>query len=119
MSEVGFSEGRPVAAVMIFKGLMHWRFFEADRTNVFDKVILSVSKAVDTNADNNDALAYWLSNTAVLLALLQRTLRTAGAGGGAGAKGRNRTRSMGLLERWKDFRSSGGGGGGGGAAAVS
>jgi hypothetical protein len=31
--------------------------------------------------DNNDKLAYWLSNSSTLLLLLQRTLKTTGAAG--------------------------------------
>lgn len=98
--DCGFGEqGRPVAAAVIFKSLMHWRSFEADRTNVFDRVIMVISSAVDKNSDHNATLAYWLTNTATLLHLMQRTLRTSGAGAGAA---RGRSRSINLLRRWKD-----------------
>jgi myosin-5 len=43
--------------------------------------------AIERSAENNAALAYWLSNTTVLLYLLQRTLRAA-QGGGAAARRR-------------------------------
>ena len=105
--DVGFSaEGRPVAAVLVFKSLMHWRSFEADRTNVFDRVIMVISSAVDQHTDDNRTLAYWLTNTSTLLHLLQRTLRTSGAGGGAA---RSRSRSINLLRRWKDSFTGPGG----------
>lgn len=39
VENVGFSEGKPVAAITIYKCLLHWRIFETDRTNVFDRLI--------------------------------------------------------------------------------
>ena len=73
--EVGFSQDRPTAALLIFRSLLHWRSFEAARTNLFDRIIHTMGAAIERNAENNAALAYWLSNTTTLLYLLQRTLR--------------------------------------------
>jgi len=39
VENVGFSEGKPVAAITIYKCLLHWRVFETDKTNVFDRLI--------------------------------------------------------------------------------
>lgn len=36
---IGFSEGKPVAAFTIYKCLLHWRSFEAEKTSVFDRLI--------------------------------------------------------------------------------
>lgn len=36
---IGFSDGKPVAAITIYKCLLHWRTFEAEKTNVFDRII--------------------------------------------------------------------------------
>lgn len=36
---IGFSDGKPVAAITIYKCLLHWRTFEADKTNVYDRLI--------------------------------------------------------------------------------
>lgn len=47
--------------------------------------------------DNNDVLAYWLSNTSTLLFLLQRTLKASGAAGGAPQ--RRRSNSVTLFGR--------------------
>lgn len=80
MQDVGFSGGRPVAASIIYKSLFHWRSFEAERTNVFDRIIQTIGSAIETQ-ENNDVLAYWLSNTSTLLLLLQRTLKASGAAG--------------------------------------
>ncbi|KAH9665080.1 Myosin-17 [Citrus sinensis] len=57
--DLGFSGGKPVAACLIYKCLLHWRSFEVH--------------------DNNDRLSYWLSNASTLLLLLQRTLKASGA----------------------------------------
>jgi myosin-5 len=81
MTEVGFSHDRPVAACVIFKSLLHWHSFEAERTNVFDRIIQNMGQAIDGNQENNEILAYWLSNTATLLSLLQRTLKASASSG--------------------------------------
>ncbi|KAL0456859.1 UNVERIFIED_CONTAM: Myosin-8 [Sesamum latifolium] len=44
---LGFSEGKPVAAFTIYKCLIHWRSFEADRTNVFDRLIQIIGSAIE------------------------------------------------------------------------
>ncbi|XP_047945089.1 myosin-8-like [Salvia hispanica] len=74
--DVGFSEGKPVAALTIYKCLLNWKSFEAERTNVFDMLIHIIGSALEDEA-NNDRMAYWLCNTSTLLFLLQRTLKSA------------------------------------------
>ncbi|MED6193012.1 hypothetical protein PIB30_014994 [Stylosanthes scabra] len=76
--DLGFSGGKPVAACVIYKCLLHWRSFEVERTSVFDRIIQTIASAVEAQ-DNTDVLAYWLSNTSTLLLLLQRTLKASGA----------------------------------------
>lgn len=44
---LGFSEGKPVAAYTIFKCLVHWKSFEADRTSVFDRLIQMIGSAIE------------------------------------------------------------------------
>ncbi|KAL1060144.1 hypothetical protein V6Z11_1Z122200 [Gossypium hirsutum] len=61
---LGFSGSKPIAACVVYKCLLHWRSFEVERTTV---------------QDNNDVLAYWLSNSSTLLLLLQHTLKASGA----------------------------------------
>ncbi|XP_043812992.1 myosin-17-like [Manihot esculenta] len=75
---LGFSGGKPVAACIIYKCLLHWRSFEVERTSVFDCIIQTVASAIEV-PDNNDILAYWLSNSSTLLLLLQHTLKASGA----------------------------------------
>ncbi|KAL5572417.1 hypothetical protein UlMin_022014 [Ulmus minor] len=76
--DLGFSGGRPVAACVIYKCLLHWRSFEVERTSIFDRIIQTIASAIEV-PDNNDLLAYWLSNTSTLLLLLQHTLKASGA----------------------------------------
>ncbi|KAG6645391.1 hypothetical protein CIPAW_08G119300 [Carya illinoinensis] len=77
---LGFTANRPIAACIIYKCLLHWRSFEVERTSVFDRIIQTIGNAIET-PDNNDILAYWLSNASTLLLLLQRTLKASGAAG--------------------------------------
>lgn len=76
--DLGFSGGKPVAACVIFKCLLHWRSFEVERTTVFDRIIQTIASALEV-PENNDVLAYWLCNTSTLLFLLQHTLKASGA----------------------------------------
>ncbi|XP_078168747.1 myosin-17-like isoform X2 [Carex rostrata] len=76
--DLGFSRRRPIAACMIYKCLLHWRSFEVERTSIFDRIIQTIGTCIETQ-DNNDKLAYWLSNSSTLLLLLQKTLKTSGA----------------------------------------
>ncbi|CAN0905013.1 XI-2 [Linum grandiflorum] len=72
--KVGFCQGKPVAAITIYRCLIAWSAFEAEKTNIFDRLIQTIGTAFE-NQDDNDQVAYWLSNTAMLLFLLQRTLK--------------------------------------------
>ncbi|KAE8734661.1 Myosin-9 [Hibiscus syriacus] len=77
---LGFAGNRPVAACIIYKCLLQWRSFEVERMSVFDRIIQTIGNAIET-LDNNDVLAYWLSNASTLLLLLQRTLKASGDAG--------------------------------------
>ncbi|KAL8456763.1 hypothetical protein ACS0TY_034855 [Phlomoides rotata] len=76
--DLGFSDGKPVAASVIYKCLLHWRSFEVERTSVFDSIIQTITSSIEV-ADNMDVLAYWLCNTSTLLMLLQHTIKASGA----------------------------------------
>ncbi|XP_024007808.1 myosin-7 isoform X2 [Eutrema salsugineum] len=71
---VGFSHGKPVAALTIYKCLLHWKIFEAEKTSIFDRIVPPFGSAIENPEDDNH-LAYWLTNTSTLLFLLQRSLR--------------------------------------------
>uniref|UniRef100_A0A0E0GEV1 Myosin motor domain-containing protein n=1 Tax=Oryza nivara TaxID=4536 RepID=A0A0E0GEV1_ORYNI len=82
---LGYCGGKPVAAFTIYKCLLHWKSFEAEKTSVFDRLIQLIGSAIE-NEEDNDNLAYWLSNTSSLLFLLQRSLKAAGAPGSVSRK---------------------------------
>ncbi|CAM6054233.1 unnamed protein product [Sphagnum tenellum] len=104
MQDVGFSNNCPVAACILYKSLLQWHSFEAERTNVFDRIIQTIGTAIETQ-ENNEVLAYWLSNTSTLLFLLQRTLKASGAGGPTPQ--RRRANSVTLFGRMtQGFRAS-------------
>ncbi|CAA7059032.1 unnamed protein product [Microthlaspi erraticum] len=93
---LGYAGDKPVAACVIYKCLLHWRSFEVERTSVFDRIIRTIASAIDV-PDNNEVLAYWLSNSATLLLLLQRTFKATGAA--SLTPQRRRTASTSLFER--------------------
>ncbi|KAM3192050.1 hypothetical protein ACQJBY_069349 [Aegilops geniculata] len=76
--DLGFSDGRPIAACIVYRCLLHWKSLESGNTNVFDRIIASMFSTV--KARSNDMLAYWLSNSSTLLLLIQQTLKTATEG---------------------------------------
>ncbi|XP_074586758.1 myosin-8-like [Curcuma longa] len=77
---IGFSQGKPVAALTIYKCLLHWKSFEAERTSVFDHLIQMIGSAIENEGSNNH-LAYWLSNGSSLLFLLQKSIKPPGVTG--------------------------------------
>nr|VDD41893.1 unnamed protein product [Brassica oleracea] len=77
---LGFKGNRPITACIIYKCLLQWRSFEVERTSVFYRIIQAIGHAIESQ-DNNNTLAYWLSNASTLLLLLQRTLKASGAAG--------------------------------------
>jgi hypothetical protein len=60
VENVGFSEGKPVAAITIYKCLLHWRIFETDRTNVFDRLIQIFGSAMQVVPSLNSSFAHFL-----------------------------------------------------------
>ncbi|CAL0310840.1 unnamed protein product [Lupinus luteus] len=71
----GFEKNRPTIACIVYKALLHWRSFEADKTLIFDKIINTIRSSIENQAGIID-LAYWLSTTSTLLFYLQCTLKT-------------------------------------------
>ncbi|OMO67020.1 IQ motif, EF-hand binding site [Corchorus capsularis] len=92
---LGFQNGKPLAACIIYKCLHHWHSFESERTAIFDYIIEGINDVLKVG-DESITLPYWLSNTSALLCLLQRNLRSNGfltastqrSGGNTGLPGR-------------------------------
>ncbi|XP_062219527.1 myosin-17-like isoform X5 [Phragmites australis] len=72
---LGFSGSKPVAALLIYQCILHWRSFEAMKTNVFDSILQTINSATEAQNDMR-TLAYWLSNLSTLTVLLQRSFKT-------------------------------------------
>ncbi|KAF3326548.1 Myosin-15 [Carex littledalei] len=77
--ELGFNEGKPMAACLMYKCLLHWGVFEAERTTIFDFIIASINSVLKVESEK-DVLPYWLANASALLCLLQRNLRSSNSG---------------------------------------
>lgn len=41
--DLGFKDGKPVAACIIYNCLLHWRAFESERTVIFDYIIEGIN----------------------------------------------------------------------------
>ncbi|GKV00049.1 hypothetical protein SLEP1_g12804 [Rubroshorea leprosula] len=74
---LGFDNGKPLAACIIYKCLLHWHAFESERTAIFDYIVEQINDVLK-DGDENITLPYWLSNASALLCLLQRNLRSNG-----------------------------------------
>lgn len=58
--DIGFSDGKPVAACLIYKCLIHWRSFEVERTSIFNRIIETIASAIEV------VLMFFHTNTNVL-----------------------------------------------------
>ncbi|KAL0925889.1 hypothetical protein M5K25_004263 [Dendrobium thyrsiflorum] len=74
MEDKRFDKKRSAAAYIVYKSLIQWHSFEAEKTNIFDRIIHTIRSNVE-NQENIGELAYWLSTTSTLLFLLQNTLK--------------------------------------------
>ncbi|XP_010522267.1 PREDICTED: myosin-12 isoform X2 [Tarenaya hassleriana] len=69
-----FNSDRSVAACFVYKVLLQWRSFEAEKTNIFDRIVHTIRGSVESQNDTRE-LAYWLTTTSTLLYFLQSTLK--------------------------------------------
>ncbi|KAG0458351.1 hypothetical protein HPP92_023508 [Vanilla planifolia] len=74
MEDKRFDKKRPAAAYIVYKSLIQWHSFEAEKTNIFDRIIQTIRSYVE-GQENIRELAYWLSTTSTLLFLLQNALK--------------------------------------------
>ncbi|XP_010414067.1 PREDICTED: myosin-12-like isoform X2 [Camelina sativa] len=69
-----FDNDRSVAAWIVYKALLQWRSFEAQKTNIFDKIVHIIRSSIESQDDTRE-LTYWLTTSSTLLYLLQSTLK--------------------------------------------
>ncbi|KAL3732747.1 hypothetical protein ACJRO7_029401 [Eucalyptus globulus] len=74
LEEKQFDNERSKAACIVFTSLLQWRAFEADKTNIFDRIIQAIQSSFESQ-DSIDNLVYWLSTTSTLLFLLQDAIK--------------------------------------------
>ncbi|KAL7158252.1 hypothetical protein ABFS83_02G130000 [Erythranthe nasuta] len=98
-----FDKNRPVAACIVYKALVQWRSFEADKTNIFDRIIHAIQSSIE-NQENTNNLAHWLSTTSTLLFLIQRTIKASNTS--TLSSKRNRSSPITLFARMAQVRSS-------------
>ncbi|KAF5953341.1 hypothetical protein HYC85_006197 [Camellia sinensis] len=98
-----FDKSIPVAACNVYKALLQWRSFEAEKTNIFDRIIHTIRSSIESQ-DNIKDLAYWLSTTSSLLFLLRNTIKASNAPNAASH--RNRTSPTTLFGRMAQVSSS-------------
>lgn len=100
-----FENKKPSAACIVYKSLLQWHSFQAEKTNIFDRIIQTIRSFIEVvklqeieptkcfylrelflnasdlfcslaqNQENVGELAYWLSTTSTLLLLLQKNLK--------------------------------------------
>ncbi|XP_074563999.1 myosin-12-like [Curcuma longa] len=73
-----FENKTPSVACIVYKSLVHWHSFEAEKTYIFDRIIRTIRSSVENQKSIGD-LAYWLSTTSTLLFLLQKNLKASNA----------------------------------------
>ncbi|WOL10148.1 Myosin-12 [Canna indica] len=88
-----FDNKRPATTLIVYKSLFHWHSFEAERTNIFERIIQTIRSFVE-NQENIGELAYWLSTTSTLLFLLQKNLRESNASSTGSYRSRATTSSF-------------------------
>ncbi|KAG2483386.1 hypothetical protein HYH03_017738 [Edaphochlamys debaryana] len=72
---MGFHNGRPVAAIVIFRYCLHSRAFQAYRTAIFDRIVQVIEQQVERGREDNSALSYWLSTTVTLWRMINTHLK--------------------------------------------
>ncbi|XP_027343726.1 myosin-12 [Abrus precatorius] len=70
-----FEKNRPAVACVVYKSLLHWRSFEAEKTHIFDKITHAIRSSIESQEGGIHDLAYWLSTTSTLLFYLQCTIK--------------------------------------------
>ncbi|XP_042463222.1 myosin-12-like [Zingiber officinale] len=69
-----FENKRPSTACIVYKSLLQWHSFQAEKTNIFDRIIQTL-RSFTEHQENVGELAYWISTTSTLLLLLQKNLK--------------------------------------------
>lgn len=58
---LGFSGSKPVATLLIYQCLLHWRSFEAMKTGVFDRILHAINSAIEVPHTSLDLNSIFLN----------------------------------------------------------
>ncbi|XP_023639567.1 myosin-12 isoform X2 [Capsella rubella] len=83
-----FDNDRSVAAWIVYKALLQWRLFEAEKTNIFDRIVHIIRSSIESQEDTRE-LTYWLTTSSTLLYLLQSTLKFSSTNNAASRRNRS------------------------------
>ncbi|KAG7638150.1 Dilute domain [Arabidopsis thaliana x Arabidopsis arenosa] len=84
-----FDNEKSVAAWIVYKALLQWRLFEAEKTNIFDRIVHKIRSSIEKGQDDTRELAYWLTTSSTLLYLLQSTLKFSNTNNAASRRNRS------------------------------
>lgn len=48
-----FDKSRPVAACIVYRALLQWRSFEAEKTNIFDRIIHTIRSSIEVTLSSS------------------------------------------------------------------
>ncbi|PWA74950.1 myosin 2 [Artemisia annua] len=65
---------KPIAAFTIYKCLLRWKCFDAEKHPVFNLLICKIDKEIKKE-DDNDYMVYWFSNTLILLYYIRESVK--------------------------------------------
>jgi myosin-5 len=77
--DLGFHQGNPVAAVVVFRSFVHWKAIQQEKGAIFERISEAIGMQIESFQEDNGRLGYWLTNTAALYYLMQRHTKAAGS----------------------------------------
>ena len=77
--DLGFHQGNPVAAVVVFRSFIHWKSIQQEKGAIFKRVSDEIKFLIESFEEDNNRLGYWLTNTSALYYLMQRHTKAAGS----------------------------------------
>lgn len=69
MEDKRFDETRPVAACAVYKSLLQWRSFEAEKTAIFDRIIHTIRSSIEVASLTNETILARYKEIKILSAL--------------------------------------------------
>ncbi|KAL6954316.1 hypothetical protein U1Q18_043179 [Sarracenia purpurea var. burkii] len=59
VEDKGFDRSIPVAACIVYRVLLQWRSFEAEKTNIFDRIIHTIRSSIEVALKYKNVLGTW------------------------------------------------------------